>query len=104
MYSAVGTYRRRRPTVSSQVLRPTVIAGIRHADDLEGEAPVARDWRRKCERRSVVQDTGLQRHEEKMLAMTVPPGGLDACAGPCNGTVCRPIARHVLRSKFLDSR
>jgi hypothetical protein len=65
MNSAVGTYRRRRPTVSSQVLRLTVIADIRHADDLEGEAPVARYWRRKCERRSVVQDTELQRHEEK---------------------------------------
>jgi hypothetical protein len=47
MNHSVGTHKKRRLILSSQVPCLTVIAGIRHAGDREGE------------------DTGLQHHEEK---------------------------------------
>jgi hypothetical protein len=72
MNRTVGTHKKRQPILSSQVPCLTVIAGIRHAGDREGEAAgslprkSSDGWlvsyrRRKCEMRSVVQDCGARR-------------------------------------------
>jgi hypothetical protein len=82
---SVGTHEKRRLNLSNQVPCLTTLAGIRHADDLEGErrglcqahvigqaacevpAQEMRDaiCGARLQRKTEAQATGLQRHEEK---------------------------------------